>query len=83
MSNEQSEPGHGDSPAAWTAVVVMLVGLAIGTVAFYLNYTFDVDLLWLVWTGAAIMVVGLLLGFVLRKLGYGVNGPKTFAKSHD
>ncbi len=34
MTNPIADPGHGHSPAAWTAVVIMLVGVAAGTVAF-------------------------------------------------
>ena len=33
MSNPLADPGHGHSPAAWTTVLIMLVGLSIGTVA--------------------------------------------------
>ena len=31
MSNPIGDPGHGHSPAAWTAVIIMLVAIAIGT----------------------------------------------------
>ncbi|MCU1569857.1 MAG: hypothetical protein JWR33_598 [Naasia sp.] len=81
MSNEHSEPGHGDSPAAWTAVVVMLIGFAVGTAALFLDATYDVQLMWLVWVGAVIVVLGLLIGAVLAKLGYGVRGSRYAAKA--
>ena len=48
MSTETADPGHGHSPAAWTAVVIMLVAFTIGTVAFFL------DVVWLVWASAAL-----------------------------
>lgn len=67
---------HGNSPAAWTAVVIMLVFISIGTVAFFL------DVQWLVWVSAIGMVLGLIVGFVMAKLGYGVNGPKYTPKGH-
>lgn len=70
MSNNPTDPGHGDSPAAWTAVIVMLIGFAIGTAAFTMS------LVWLVWAGVGVMVVGALLGWILAKAGYGVKGPK-------
>ena len=73
----ESDPGHGNSPAAWTAVIIMLVAFTIGTVAFWL------DLAWLVWASAALLLVGLLVGVVLSKAGYGANGPKVTAKAHD
>ena len=69
MSSEYiTEPGHGHSPAAWIAVVIMLVGFLIGTVAFCL------DLPWLVIASGGLFVVGLIVGFVLAKAGYGVDG---------
>ncbi len=77
-----TEPGHGDSPAAWTAVVVMLLGFSVGTVALFLEFTYDMELMWLVWVGAVIVVLGAILGFVLARLGYGVKGPKYAPKSN-
>ena len=29
----ESDPCHGNSPAAWTAVIIMLIAVTIGTVA--------------------------------------------------
>lgn len=77
MSNHPSDPGHGDSPAAWTAVIVMLVGIAAGTVAFFLHQA------WLVWVCVGVVAFGALLGWVLAKAGYGVKGPKFSPKTHD
>ncbi len=76
MSAESTDQGHGHSPAAWTAVVVMLVAFTIGTVAFWL------DQAWLVWASAGLLVVGALLGWVLARMGYGVDGDKSFTKDH-
>jgi hypothetical protein len=76
MTTESSEPGHGHSPAAWTAVIIMLVGFVIGTVAFYLVQP------WLVWAAAGLVIVGLIVGWILSKAGYGVNGPKYSPKEH-
>ncbi|GAB3617488.1 hypothetical protein GCM10027416_20450 [Okibacterium endophyticum] len=75
MSTE-SEAGHGHSPAAWTAVVVMLIAFAIGTVAFFL------DLQWLVWVSAGLLVAGALIGWIMAKAGYGANSPRYSAKEH-
>lgn len=75
MTDQHQEPGHGDSPAAWTAVIVMLIGIAVGTVAFFLHQA------WLVWICAGVVAVGILLGIILAKMGYGVNGPKFVPKS--
>lgn len=71
------DPGHGNSPAAWVAVTIMLIAVALGTVFFWL------DMPEWVWASAGLLVVGALTGFVLAKLGYGVKGPKYVAKVHE
>ncbi len=76
MTNETADPGHGNSPAAWTAVIIMLVAFTIGTIAFW----FEME--WLVWASAGLLVVGALTGLVMTKLGYGVDGDKIVAKDH-
>ncbi|KRA23493.1 hypothetical protein ASD65_02955 [Microbacterium sp. Root61] len=76
MSNPIGDPGHGHSPAAWTAVIIMLVAFTIGTTAFFL------DLPWLVWASAGLVIVGLLVGWGMAKAGYGVGGDKYIAKEH-
>ncbi|KAM9862724.1 hypothetical protein ACI1US_01448 [Leucobacter sp. BZR 635] len=77
MSNQHGDPGHGDSPAAWTAVVVMLIGIAAGTVFFFLQMPT------LVWVCVGVVALGLILGGILAKAGYGVKGPRFTPKSHD
>lgn len=76
MSNPIADPGHGHSPAAWTAVIIMLVGIAIGTFFFFL------DMPIVVWIAAGIVVIGALVGWGMAKAGYGVNGSKVTAKEH-
>ena len=61
------EPGEGHSPAAWTAVIIMLVAIAVGTLFFWLDMP---------------LFVGALVGLILKKAGYGVDGPKYTAKEH-
>jgi cytochrome c oxidase subunit IV len=58
-------------------VIVMLLGIAAGTVAFFLHMA------WLVWACVGVVVIGALLGWVLAKAGYGVKGPKFTPKSTD
>ncbi|MGD9606619.1 MAG: DUF6704 family protein [Leucobacter sp.] len=77
MSTQHGDPGHGDSPAAWTAVIVMLIGIAAGAVFFFLHNAT------MVWVCAGVVLLGLVLGFILSKAGYGVNGPKYQPKTHD
>jgi hypothetical protein len=76
MSTDHEEPGHGHSPAAWTAVTIMLIAFTIGTVAFWF------EVVWLVWASAALLVVGLIVGWLLARAGYGVGGVKTVVKAH-
>ncbi|MFT6973550.1 MAG: putative membrane protein [Pontimonas sp.] len=74
--NTSIEPGHGHSPAAWAAVIVMLAALSVGTVAFFLGVW------WLVFASAVGTLLGWVLGFVLSAAGWGVNGPKYQPKEH-
>jgi hypothetical protein len=76
MSNPIGDPGHGHSPAAWTAVIIMLAAVTLGTVFFFL------DMPVLVWASAALLIVGALVGWGLAKAGYGVDGPKYAPKEH-
>jgi len=69
------DPGHGDSVAAWTAVIIIMVAFAAGTLAFW----FDQPLL--VWASAALAVAGWVVGFILKRAGYGVGG-KNSKSSH-
>jgi len=72
----ESDEGHGNSPAAWTAVIIMLVAFALGTFFFWF------DLPWLVVASAVLAVLGLITGKVLAVLGYGVGGTKYAPKAH-
>ena len=71
MSIDLSDPGHGHSPAAWIAVIIMLAAFTIGTTAFFFN------LAWLVWASFGLLIAGLIVGYVLGKVGYGVSASST------
>ncbi|WP_203138578.1 HGxxPAAW family protein [Microbacterium sp. JZ31] len=76
MSHSNGDPGHGHSPAAWTAVIIMLIAVALGTVALFIDQ-------WvLFWVAAGLLVVGALVGWIMGKAGYGANGPKSSSKAH-
>jgi len=76
MSTESVEPGHGHSPAAWTAVIIMLVAFTIGTIAFF--YAQPI----IVWAAAGLAIVGLIVGWIMKRAGYGVGGAKYTPKGH-
>jgi len=74
--NPAADPGHGHSPAAWAAVIVMVAALSVGTVAFFFA-------IWsLVIAMGVVTLAGWGLGFVLAALGWGVKGPKYQPKDH-
>ncbi|WP_426995629.1 HGxxPAAW family protein [Pseudarthrobacter sp. N5] len=74
--DHSAELGHGNSPAAWTCVIVMLVGALLASIAFVIANT-PIFI-----AGAAIMVIGLIVGYVMRKAGYGVEGSKLKNSGH-
>jgi hypothetical protein len=76
MSNTIEDGGHGSSPAAWTAVVIMLIGFTIATAALFL------DVIPLVWVGAVIVPIGLVVGGVMKAVGLGVGGHRATGSSH-
>jgi hypothetical protein len=76
MSNTIEEGGHGSSPAAWAAVVIMLIGITIATASLFLN------VIPLVWLGAAFVPVGLIVGGVMKAIGLGVGGHRATGGSH-
>ncbi len=76
MSTAHNDPGHGDSPAAWTAVIIMIVAFTVGAAFFVL------EMPTYVWICAGFFVLGPVVGFILAKAGYGVRGPKFVPKEH-
>jgi hypothetical protein len=62
---EAHHDNHGQTPAAWTAVTIMMVGFIIGSVAV-------VQLNWvLLGIGVAVIVVGGVVGKVMQMMGMG------------
>ncbi|ALV45384.1 hypothetical protein SAMN04489740_1047 [Arthrobacter alpinus] len=72
------EIGHGNSPAAWSSVGVMLIGALVSCVAFVIGESATL----LFWIGVGVIVVGVILGPVLRAAGYGVGGSKLKNTGH-
>ncbi|MCR8670673.1 DUF6704 family protein [Agrococcus sp. HG114] len=59
------DPGHGNSRAGWTSVIVMLIAITLGTLFFFL------DMPALVWASAGLLLVGIILWPLLKKAGHG------------
>ena len=75
MSANASDPGHGDTPAAWTAVILLMIASGVGTLAIW----FDNNTA-LLTVAAVLAVAGLAAGYVLARLGYGKNGSRLKSK---
>lgn len=76
MTTESAELGHGHSPAAWTAVVIMLVAFTVGTAAFFFVIP------WLVWVCFVVLLTGPVVGYIMAKAGYGVAGIPSATHGH-
>ena len=58
---------HGNTPAAWTGVLVILVGFVVGGLGLVIDSwpTF--------WAGVVIGVIGPIVGKVMQKMGLGAE----------
>jgi hypothetical protein len=63
--------GHGNSVAAWTAVIVIMVGALIMSIAVAIGW----NVLWLFIVGGVVVVLGALSGKVLGAMGFGAKHP--------
>jgi multisubunit Na+/H+ antiporter MnhG subunit len=73
MSQNSTEPGHGNSVASWTTVIIILAAFSIGTLFFWLDNAA------IVWASAALAVLAPVVGWILKRAGYGVGGEHTKA----
>jgi len=56
---------HGNTPAAWTGVALILLGFLIGGIGLALES-------WTVfWVGVAFAPIGAIVGYVMAKMGFG------------
>ncbi len=63
MSDQHED--HGSTPAAWTAVVIIILAFVVGTVAIILaNWP-------LFWIGVGLVVLGAVVGKVMAMMGLG------------
>ena len=56
---------HGQTPAAWTAVIIMIFAFLWGGLGLVLNQS------WMFWSSFAIFVVGVIVGKVMQMAGLG------------
>ncbi|GHG40892.1 hypothetical protein GCM10012320_02800 [Sinomonas cellulolyticus] len=62
--------GHGNSPAAWTCVFIMMIGAIVSCIAFAIANAP------IFWAGIVVIAIGLIVGWAMRRAGYGVGGSK-------
>jgi hypothetical protein len=58
---------HGSTPAAWTAVTIIMVAFAVGGIGVLLA------LPWLFWVGVGLIIVGIVAGKVMQMMGMGAK----------
>lgn len=58
---------HGNTPAAWTGVTIMLIGWVVGAVGLVMG-----EML-LFWIGVILQPIGLIAGYVMAKMGMGAE----------
>lgn len=58
---------HGNTPAAWTAVSVAMLGFVVGSIALMLS---PVSMM-LFWVGVVLLPVSLVVFVVMTKMGMG------------
>ncbi|HET6921125.1 MAG TPA: HGxxPAAW family protein [Jiangellaceae bacterium] len=70
MAQNSHGNDHGNTPAAWTAVIIMIIGFLIGAIAvMLLNW----PLFWI--GGVGVVVVGAVVGKVMQMMGMGRQLP--------
>lgn len=61
---------HGNTPAAWTGVTIMLIGWLAGAIGLLTGPN------WLVfWIGVALQPIGLIVGKIMAMMGMGAETP--------
>ena len=63
MSNTHDD--HGSTPAAWTAVTIIMVAFVVGGIGLLVKQP------WVFWLGVVLVVVGVIVGKVMQMMGLG------------
>lgn len=65
MAHEAKHYHHGNTPAAWTAVTIIMIAFVVGAVGVVVAQP------WLFWVGIAMVALGIVVGYVMALMGYG------------
>lgn len=58
---------HGNTPAAWTGVTIMLLGFVVGGIGLVMGSML------VFWIGVAMLPIGLIAGKVMSMMGMGAD----------
>lgn len=58
---------HGNTPAAWTGVTIMLIGWVVGAIGLVIGSML------LFWVGVALQPGGIIVGAIMAKMGMGAE----------
>ena len=65
LDAKMRDPHEGNTPAAWTAVTIMLIAFVVGTVGVCMTQW------WMLYLGFGIFIVGAIVGKVMAMMGLG------------
>ena len=64
-AHEAAHNNHGSTPAAWTAVIIMMLAFLVGGLGLILGIS------WMFWSSFAIFILGIIVGKVMQMAGLG------------
>lgn len=67
---------HGQTPAAWTAVIIIMIAFVLGCLAVVIATP------WLFWASVALVAVGAIVGKVMSMMGYGAKAEDDHPLEH-
>lgn len=67
MSAEHDD--HGSTPAAWTAVTIIMFAFLIGGIGVLISVS------WLFWASVVLVAIGIVVGKVMQMMGMGAAEP--------
>lgn len=70
MSEDAVHDNHGQTPAAWTAVVIMMFAFLWGGLGLILGQS------WMFWSAFGIFVLGIVVGKLMQMAGLGAQHPE-------